>query len=263
MAYQFILYEVEQGVARLTLNRPDVLNSFNKEMAQEVQAALVHAQADEAVRTVLLTGAGRAFCAGQDLADVLPAEGKPAPDLGDIVKTSYNPIIRAVRHTEKPFVCAVNGVAAGAGANLALACDLVLASEKASFIQSFSKIGLIPDSGGTFFLPRLVGLPRAAAMMLLGNKVSAQEALEMGMIYKVCEPEALLVETLALARSLATQPTAGFGLIKRGLNASFANDLDTQLDLEADLQGQAGRTQDYDEGVRAFLEKRKPVFTGK
>ena len=263
MAYQFIRYEIEDGVARLTLNRPEVLNSFNKAMAQEVQAALAHAGTDETVRAILLTGAGRAFCAGQDLADVVPQEGEPQPDLGHIVQASYNPIIRAIRHTEKPFICAVNGVAAGAGANVALACDLVLASEKASFIQSFSQIGLVPDSGGTFFLPRLIGLPRAAAMMLLGNKVRAPEALEMGMIYQVCDPETLLDEALALARDLATRPTAGFGLIKRGLNASFANDLDTQLDLEADLQGQAGRTDDYQEGVQAFLEKRKPVFRGK
>ena len=257
MAYRYILYRVEEGVGALTLNRPEVLNSFNHEMAQEVQTALGHAQRDEAVRAVLLTGSGRAFCAGQDLDDVVPTEGKPAPDLGDVVRTSYNPIIRAVRHTEKPFVCAANGVAAGAGANLALACDLVLASEKASFIQSFSKIGLIPDSGGTFLLPRLVGLPRAAAMMMLGDKVSAQEAFQMGMIHRVCRPEALPEEALTLARRLATQPTAGLGLMKRALNASFSSDLDTQLGLEATLQGQAGRTEDYREGLRA------PVFTGK
>ena len=263
MAYQFIRYEVDEGVAMLTLNRPDVLNSFNRTMAQEVQVALAHASTELSVRAVLVTGAGRAFCAGQDLADVLPEEGEPAPDLGQIVEASYNPIIRAIRHTEKPFVCAVNGVAAGAGANLALACDLVLASEKASFIQSFSQIGLIPDSGGTFFLPRLVGLPRATAMMLLGNKVRAQEALEIGMIYQVFSPETLLGEALTLARRLATQPTAGFGLIKRGLNASSSNTLDAHLDLEADLQSQAGQTDDYHEGVSAFLEKRKPIFKGR
>ncbi len=263
MDYKYITYVVADSVAALTLNRPDVLNSFNRTMGREVQDVLAAAGADPAVRVVLLTGAGRAFCAGQDLADALPKPGEPPPDIGEIVRDVYNPIVRAIRSIEKPFVCAVNGVAAGAGANIALACDLVLASEKASFIQSFSKIGLIPDSGGTFFLPRLVGLPRATAMMLLGNKVWAEEALNMGMIYQVHPPETLMEEAGKLAAYLATQPTTGFGLTKRGLNAAFTNDLDAQLDLEEDLQREAGQTHDYNEGVQAFLEKRKPEFKGK
>ena len=262
MDYQYILFEVEQGVASVTLNRPDVLNSFHGPMAEELQAALAQASADAGVRAVLLTGAGRAFCAGQDLQAVLPEPGAPPQDLGATVRRQYNPIIRAIRYTEKPFVCAVNGVAAGAGANLALACDLVMASEKASFIQSFARIGLIPDSGGTFFLPRLVGLPRATAMMMLAEKVGAAEAQAMGMIYQVHPPEALMEEALRLCRYLATQPTTGLGLIKRGLNAAFTNGLDAQLDLEEALQREAGYTDDYQEGVEAFLQKRPPVFRG-
>ncbi|GIV60749.1 2-(1,2-epoxy-1,2-dihydrophenyl)acetyl-CoA isomerase PaaG [Rhodocaloribacter litoris] len=262
MAYRFIRYEVDAGVAMLTLNRPDVLNSFHRPMAEETIDALQQAAADPTVRAVLLTGAGRAFCAGQDLQAVLPKEGEPPADLGEIVRTQYNPLVRLIRHTEKPFVAAVNGVAAGAGANLALACDFVLAAETAAFIQSFARIGLIPDSGGTFFLPRLVGLARATAMMMLADKVPASEAQAMGLIYKVCAPEALLAEATELARHLATMPTRGLGLIKRGLNQAFANDLDTHLDVEERLQREAGQTHDYHEGVAAFLEKRKPVFRG-
>ncbi|MGH7859137.1 MAG: 2-(1,2-epoxy-1,2-dihydrophenyl)acetyl-CoA isomerase PaaG [Candidatus Binatia bacterium] len=257
-----ILYEVDEGVGRITLNRPEVLNSFNTAMARELQTALDGAGKDERVRALLLTGGGRAFCAGQDLDEVKPREGKPPVELSRILDENYNPIVRRIRALEKLVVCAVNGVAAGAGANVALACDLVLASSKASFIQAFAAIGLVPDSGGTFFLPRLVGVPRAAAMMYLGDRVSAQQALEIGMIYKVCEPEALAEEALRLARHLATRPTRGLGLAKRALNRSLSNDLDAQLDLERDLQSEAGRTHDYDEGVRAFLEKREPKFQG-
>ncbi|MBN8549349.1 MAG: 2-(1,2-epoxy-1,2-dihydrophenyl)acetyl-CoA isomerase [Deltaproteobacteria bacterium] len=262
MNFQFISHEIKNSVAVITLNRPDVLNSFHREMAKELHSAIKECAVEAMVRAVLLTGAGRAFCAGQDLAAVLPKEGDPPPRLGEIVKDCYNPIILALRRLEKPVVCAVNGVAAGAGANLALACDLVFASQSASFVQSFSKIGLIPDSGGTFFLPRLIGLPRATALMMLGEKVSAEEAHKIGMIYKVCAPESLLEESFSTAAFLATQPTMGLGLIKRALNASLHQDLETQLRTEAQLQDDAGRTNDYNEGVQAFIEKRKPIFRG-
>ncbi|HUR92737.1 MAG TPA: 2-(1,2-epoxy-1,2-dihydrophenyl)acetyl-CoA isomerase PaaG [Gemmatimonadaceae bacterium] len=261
MSYQFVLSETDGFVARLTLNRPDVLNSFNRQMAQELRAAIGAADNDRSVRALLLTGAGRAFCAGQDLAEATPPPGEE-PDLGRIVRESFNPVIRAIRGIEKPVVCAVNGVAAGAGANLALACDLVLASSEASFIQSFVKVGLVPDSGGTFFLPRLVGLPRATAMAMLGEKLPATRALEYGMIYRVCEPAELAGAALELARTLASMPTRALGLTKRAFNESLTNNLDTQLSLEEDLQGLAGRTNDYREGVAAFAGKRKPLFTG-
>ena len=261
MTYQFLLYEPSQGVARITLNRPDVLNSFNAPMARELQAALRAVAADDAVRAVLLTGAGRGFCAGQDLGAV--TAGGAMPDIGGTVRESWNPIVRALRSLEKPVVCAVNGVAAGAGANIALACDIVLAAESASFIQSFSKIGLIPDSGGTFFLPRLVGLARATALAMLGDKVTAEQALAMGMIYQVFPATALMEAATALAATLATQPTRGLGLIKRALNQSLANDLTAQLDLEEALQAEAGATEDFREGVAAFQEKRKARFVGR
>jgi 2-(1,2-epoxy-1,2-dihydrophenyl)acetyl-CoA isomerase len=262
MTYRHIRYEAAEGVALLTLHRPEVLNSFNLDMAREVQNALTRAAEDATVRTLLVTGEGRGFCAGQDLAAVPLGPGVSMPDLGETVRAQYNPIIRGIRRLEKPVVCAVNGVAAGAGANLAFACDIVLASTEASFIQSFARIGLIPDSGGTFFLPRLAGMARASAMALLGDKVSATQARDWGLIWATCEPPQLMPEATALARSLATQPTKGLGLIKRALSASLINDLDAQLDLEAELQGYAGRTSDFSEGVAAFREKRKPVFTG-
>lgn len=262
MSYQHILYETGQGVATITLNRPDVLNSFNRAMAAELRQALAQAGADPEVRALLLTGAGRAFCAGQDLAEAMPKEG-PAPDLGDIVARGYNPIVRLIRQLDKPVVCAVNGVAAGAGANLAFACDFVLASSTAAFIQSFSKIGLVPDTGGTFFLPRLIGMARATALMMLADKVTAEDAVAMGLILRAVDAPKLLEEATALARQLATQPTRGLGLIKRALNASATNGLDEQLALEAQLQAEAGSTADYREGVKAFLEKRPPVFIGR
>ena len=262
MPFEHILYQVDQGVAVITLNRPDVLNSFNRAMAAEVRQAFSAITGDPEVRAVLLTGAGRAFCAGQDLAEAMPREG-PAPDLGDIVSRSYNPIVRAIRQLDKPVVCAVNGVAAGAGANLAFACDFVVASSEASFIQSFSKIGLIPDTGGTFFLPRLVGMARATALMMLADKVSAQDAMTIGLIHRVIEAGKLADEAVALARQLALRPTRGLGLIKRALNASATNGLDEQLALEAQLQAEAGSTADYREGVKAFLDKRAPVFVGR
>lgn len=262
MSPPHILSELDQSVARITLNRPEVLNSFNRQMAGELRDALGAAALDPAIRVVLLTGAGRAFCAGQDLAEAMPRTDAGELDLGHVVRESYNPVIRAIREMEKPVVCAVNGVAAGAGANLALACDIVIASSEASFIQSFARIGLIPDSGGTFFLPRIVGLARATAMMMLCEKVPASRALELGMVYQVAEPGALVDSSMAVARTLAAMPTRGIGLTKRALNASFGNDLDTQIGMEADLQGLAGRTRDFSEGVSAFIEKRKPVFTG-
>ena len=259
----YIVFEIEQGVAKLTLNRPDVLNSFNRAMARELCDALASIATNDAVRAVLLTGAGRGFCAGQDLAEASPRPDGSLPDLGDFVREGYNPIIRAIRTLEKPVVCAVNGVAAGAGANLAFACDIVFASRDASFIQSFAKIGVIPDSGGTFILPRIVGLQRATALAMLAEKITAEQAEEWGLVYRVVEPPALVEVTFNVAAQLATQPTRGLGLIKRAFNRSLGVDLDKQLDYEEELQREAGRTADYAEGVRAFLEKRKPRFEGR
>jgi 2-(1,2-epoxy-1,2-dihydrophenyl)acetyl-CoA isomerase len=263
MAYQHIVFETEQGVARLTLNRPDVLNSFNTLMAREVLDALSAIANDPSIRAVVLTGAGRAFCAGQDLAEASPRSDGSLPDLGDFVRDGYNRLVRTIRTLEKPVVCAVNGVAAGAGANLALACDLVIASTDASFIQSFAKIGVIPDTGGTFLLPRIVGLQRASAMAMLAERVTAQQALDWGMVYRVVESPGLMEAAQTTAAYLASQPTRAFGLIKRGFNKSLGVDLDEQLDYEESLQREAGQTADYAEGVRAFLEKRKPKFEGR
>jgi 2-(1,2-epoxy-1,2-dihydrophenyl)acetyl-CoA isomerase len=262
MEYHNIKVEVKDAVQVITLNRPEVLNSFNLPMAREVQDALAVAAADDAIRAVLITGEGRGFCAGQDLAAVKFEESKPSPDVGEVVRSQYNPIIRAIRRLEKPVVCAVNGVAAGAGANMAFACDLVFASTEASFIQSFCRIGLIPDSGGTFLLPRLVGVARASGLALLGGKVGAAQAKDWGLIWDTCEPASLMPRALEVATSLATQPTRGFGLTKQAFNESLMNDLDAQLDLEADLQAEAGRTMDFAEGVAAFRAKRPPVFRG-
>jgi 2-(1,2-epoxy-1,2-dihydrophenyl)acetyl-CoA isomerase len=262
MPHEFIVVEVGAGVMTITLNRPSVLNSFNAQMARELRGSLDDARADKTVRAVLITGAGRAFCAGQDLSDVPVSTAGEALDLGATIRATYNPVIKSIRKLELPVVCAVNGVAAGAGANLAIACDIVLAADNASFIQSFAKVGLIPDSGGTFFLPRIVGLPRAAALMMTAEKIDARRAYEIGMVYRVYPADRLQHEAMALAAELASMPTRGLGLAKRALNASLANDLDAQLDLEADLQGEAGQTRDFVEGVRSFLEKRKPNFTG-
>lgn len=262
MDYRFIRYSADQGVATLTLCRPEVLNSFNRGMAQDVQHALAHVAQDETVRAVLITGDGRGFCAGQDLAEATAGD-VGSIDLGDIVKSNYAPMVTAIRQLEKPVVCAVNGVAAGAGANLAFACDIVIASEDASFIQSFSRIGLVPDTGGTFFLPRLVGMARATAMMFLGDKVPARKAQEYGMIHDVVPAVELLEKAAAVARQLAAMPTKALGLAKRALNASWNNDLLSQLVVEEELQRAAGKTEDYAEGVRAFLEKRKPTYAGR
>jgi 2-(1,2-epoxy-1,2-dihydrophenyl)acetyl-CoA isomerase len=261
LPYEFILTEQIGGVMKITLNRPDVLNSFTLAMSKELREALETARADKTIRAILLTGAGRGFCAGQDLSDVpQPVDGKL--DLGATVRQTYNPLIDLIRKIEKPIVCAVNGVAAGAGANLAIACDIVMASETASFIQSFSKIGLVPDSGGTFFLPRAIGWPMATALMMLGDKITAKHAAEMGMIYKVVPGNTLDGEAMNLAEHLAAMPTKGLGLTKRALNASKSNNLDQQLEFEEKMQAEAGHTWDFEEGVAAFREKRKPEFRG-
>ena len=262
MAYQHIQGGLREGVLTVVFDRPDVLNSFNARMADEVVAALREARENAAVRAVLITGNGRAFCAGQDLSEVLPRDGV-SPDLGDVVQRQYSPIVHAIRTLEKPVVCAVNGVAAGAGANLAFACDITYAAEEATFIQSFAKIGLIPDSGGTFILPRLVGYQRAAALAMLGEKLDARTARQWGLVYDVVPPTVLGDTSFDFAKRLAAMPTRALGLIKRGFNAGLHNDLETQLALEAELQREAGRTDDYAEGVRAFTEKRKPRFQGR
>jgi 2-(1,2-epoxy-1,2-dihydrophenyl)acetyl-CoA isomerase len=254
-----IIYTVEDGVATIKFNRPDVLNSFNREMAFAFQKALDAAASDKEVRAVIITGEGRSFSAGQDLEEVTSGE---KIHIKNIVKEHYNPIITRIRELELPVVAVVNGVAAGAGANIALACDIVIASEKASFIQAFSKIGLIPDSGGTFILPRLIGWGRASALMIMGDKVSANDALQMGMIYKVVDPDELLGHAREIAAKLSKMPTKGIAYTKQALNSSFNNTLVDQLNMEERLQSAAGSTYDYNEGVNAFLEKRKPEFKG-
>jgi len=251
----------DAGVRILTLNRPDVLNSFTRDLGRELQGALRDIAADDRVRAVLLTGAGRGFCAGQDLAEALPQDGE-MPDLGDFVRETWNPVVSTIRHLEKPVICAVNGVAAGAGANLAFACDIIFASSDATFVQSFAKIGVIPDCGGTFILPRLVGLHRANIMTMLAEKMTAEQAREWGLVYQVVAADQLLDTAMKTATHLATQPTRALGMIKRAFNQSMGVDLDAQLSLEEDLQREAGRSADYAEGVQAFLEKRKPAFTG-
>lgn len=263
MSLSFIEKEIKNGVLIIRLNRPDVLNSFNYGMAEEVQNVFKEAETNEEIRCVLLTANGKAFCAGQDLKEVTEIAKDPDRELSEVVHHTYNPIIKAIRTLEKPVICAVNGTAAGAGANIALACDMVFAAEEAKFIQSFSNIGLIPDSGGTYILPRLVGLAKATELTFTGRPVKAPEAVELGMIYKSVSSEELMKEATALCEKFAKMPTRGYGLTKRGFNEGFSNDLETQLNLEADLQAEAGSTEDYHEGVSAFLEKRKPEFKGK
>lgn len=254
-----LLVTQHNGWVELTLNRPDKLNAFNEALHGALATAL-DAAAHNSCRAVLLTGAGRGFCAGQDLGD--RAKSDDVPDLGQTLERFYNPLIRKIRALPKPVLCAVNGVAAGAGANLALACDIVIAARGAKFIQSFAKIGLVPDSGGTFFLPRLVGEARARALMLLAEPISATQAQDWGMIWKVVDDATLLEEARMMTAHLATQPTQGLALTKEALNASAAQDLNGQLNLERDFQRRAGRTPDYREGVTAFVEKRPPHFTG-
>jgi len=254
-----VLYEFRHGVAHLSLHRPHVFNSFNRDMAFRLIALLEQCRADAGVRAIRLTAVGKAFCAGQDLQEVVDPQG---PSLTSILRDHYNPIVTAIRTIEKPVVCAVNGVAAGAGANIALACDITLAAGSASFIQAFSKIGLIPDSGGTYFLPRLVGLQKATALAMLGDKLSATDAEKMGLIYQVVADEQLEAESTLLAERLAGMPTKALGLTKRAFNEGLRQDLAQQLELEQQLQTEAGLTNDFREGVQAFLEKRKPVFTG-
>lgn len=256
---EFIRSKQEGGVLTLTLNRPEKYNAFVREMALALQGELKKAQEDKSIRAVLLTGAGKAFCAGQDLAEATDPEG---PELTKIVTEHYNPIIEAIRALHKPVVAAVNGVAAGAGANIALACDIVVASEAASFIQAFSKIGLIPDSGGTYTLPRLIGLQKASALMMLGDKVSATEAEAMGMIYKVASAEEYFSVAEKIALQLSTMPTLALARTKALLNETYKNDLSAQLALEDQYQTECGNSYDYREGTAAFLEKRRPEFKG-
>lgn len=252
--------EIENGVCRITLNRPNVFNSFNKTMALQLQEVLDDCAINPEIRSVLITGEGKAFCAGQDLAEAIDPEG---PTLRSIVKDHYNPIILKIRELEKPVIAAVNGVAAGAGANIALACDIVIAKKSASFIQAFSKIGLIPDSGGTYFLPRLIGMQKAMALMMTGDKVSADEAERMNMIYKVYEDEQFEEEATKLSEQLAKMPTRGLGLTKKAVNLGLFNSLEDQLDLEESLQTEAGETDDFTEGVNAFIQKRSAEFKGR
>jgi 2-(1,2-epoxy-1,2-dihydrophenyl)acetyl-CoA isomerase len=260
MSNNSILFKIENQVAFITLNRPEVFNSFNREMALAFQDTLDACAANDAVRAIVITGNGKAFCAGQDLKEVTDPELNPG--FRKILEEHYNPIIQKIRTIEKPVIAAVNGVAAGAGANIALACDIVVATEHTSFIQAFSKIGLIPDSGGTFFLPRIIGLQKATALMMLGEKVTPEEALAMGLVYKIFPTAFFMDDVTTLATTLASMPTKALGLTKRLLNQSMTNSLEQQLALESDLQIEASLSNDYKEGVSAFIEKRTPEFKG-
>jgi len=254
-----ILFDVKDNIAIITLSRPDKYNAFNREMALGLQERLDECKTSKNIRAVYITGAGKAFSSGQDLDEVVNPNG---PDVSSILSQHYNPIITKIRKLEKPVVAAVNGVSAGAGANLALCCDIVVASQSSSFIQAFSKIGLIPDSGGTFFLPRLVGWQKASALFLLGEKISAQEAERIGMIYKVFPDETFVAASFKIATTLAQMPTKALGYTKLAMNNSLINNYEDQLHDEEILQERAGKTQDYKEGIQAFLEKRKPIFKG-
>jgi 2-(1,2-epoxy-1,2-dihydrophenyl)acetyl-CoA isomerase len=253
--------KVKDQVAFIALNRPEVFNSFNREMALRFQDVLDTCESNSEVRAIVISGNGKAFCAGQDLKEVTSPDLNPG--FKKILEEHYNPIITRIRTIKKPIIAAVNGVAAGAGANIALACDIVVASDKASFIQAFSKIGLVPDSGGTFFLPRLIGFQKASALMMLGDKVSVEEAERLGMIYKVIPSETFSEEVDKLAVHVANMPTQALGFIKQMLNKSMTNTLEEQLELEGKLQIKSAQSEDYSEGVNAFVEKRKPNFKGK
>ena len=255
-----IKFEILEGVGKITLDRPEKYHSFVREMALKLQETLDKCKDNNDVRAILITASGKAFCAGQDLAEAIDPS---IPSISTIIQEHYNPIIRRIRTIEKPIVAAVNGVAAGAGASLALACDIVVAAESASFVQAFSKIGLIPDSGGTFFLPRLIGMQKAAALMMTGEPVLAKDAENMGMIYKSYTDDSFEAESWKLVSKLAKMPTKGLGLTKKLLNASATNDLESQLTMEDECQVIAANTADFKEGVDAFLEKRKPNFKGK
>jgi len=253
--------KLKNKVAYITFNRPEVFNSFNREMALTFQEVLDQCERNDEVRAIVLTGNGKAFCAGQDLKEVTSPELNPG--FKKILEEHYNPLIQRIRTIQKPIIAAVNGVAAGAGANIALACDIVLAHEKVSFIQAFSKIGLVPDSAGTFFLPRLIGFQKAIALAMLGDKVSAHEAEKLGMIYKVIPLDSFSEEVHQMAEQLSNMPTKALGMIKTLFNQSMTNDLDAQLALESKYQIEAAKSEDYQEGVAAFIEKRQPNFKGK
>jgi 2-(1,2-epoxy-1,2-dihydrophenyl)acetyl-CoA isomerase len=263
MSYGNILFEAADGIARLTLNRPERLNSFNDAMHAEVRDAIGRVRADDAVRVLLLTGAGRGFCAGQDLGDRAVAPGAEPVDLGASIERNYKPLVLSLRALPLPVVCAVNGVAAGAGANIALACDIVIAAKSASFVQAFSRIGLVPDSGGTYFLPRLAGTARAMGLAFFGDKLSAEQAASWGLIWRCVEDADLTPAVEAMLTQLASAPTRGLAATKRAIYASASNTLETQLELERDLQRELGSSADYQEGVAAFAAKRAPRFVGK
>ena len=256
-----ILLKIENQIAFITLNRPEVFNSFNREMALSLQSILDDCKTNDEVRAIVITGGGKAFCAGQDLKEVTSPDLNPG--FKKILEEHYNPIILRIRNIEKPIIAAVNGVAAGAGANIALACDIVVANQKAHFIQAFSLIGLIPDSAGTFFLPRLIGFQKATALAMLGNKISAEEAERLGMIYKFVPSEEFEETTQRIALKIANMPPKALGLIKKTFNQSLTNSLEEQLALESKHQIEAAGTEDYAEGVAAFIEKRTPKFKGK
>lgn len=262
-AFETILFYIEGGAARLTLNRPDRLNAFTVAMHGEVADALDRVESDKSVRALLITGAGRGFCAGQDLSDRAVAPGGDGVDLGESLENRYNPLVRRLTTLPIPVICAVNGVAAGAGANLALAADIVIAAKSAKFIQSFANIGLVPDSGGTWILPRLVGQARALGLALTGEPLGAEQAAEWGLIWKAIDDADLAREADTVLTRLAAAPTRGLAETKHAIRSAFTRTLDAQLDLERDLQRALGRTDDYKEGVEAFLNKRKPVFKGR